>query len=205
MNINDNIELTIDPYKTDPQLLRDIKEKEPNNQAWNKFYEKYKRFISNIATRYNVPTADRDGIVNEVLSALWDKRDSFEYDPNGTFRGWLYKMVSHYILRTRRSKIVQNTTSFDPTAPIENGEDPVFDKIWEDEYNKFVLEESLKRLQLMIDTRSYQIFHAVTLGMRKPDDVARENGIQKNNVYLIKHKCIDILKEMGCILNLKED
>ena len=205
MNINDNLDITIDPYKTDPQLLRDIKEKEPNNQAWNKFHEKYKRFIGNIATRYNVPAADRDGIVNEVLGALWDKRDSFEYDPNGTFRGWLYRMVSHYILRTRRSKIVQNTTPFDPTQPIEHGEDPAFDKIWEDEYKKFVLEQSLKRLQKMIDTRSYQIFHAVTLGMRKPDDVAKENGIETSNVYLIKHKCMEILKEMGCILNFKED
>ncbi len=205
MSTNENIEVTIDPYRTDPQLLRDIKADGRNDAAWSKFQETYKRFIYSIAARYNVPAADRDGIVVDIIGELWRTRDSFEYDPNRTFRGWLYRMVSHYILRTRRSKIVQNTTPFDPTQPIEHGEDPVFDRIWDDEYKKFVLEQSLKRLQKMIDTRSYQIFHAVTLGMRKPDDVAKENGIETNNVYLIKHKCMEILKEMGCILNLKED
>ena len=205
MDINDNIEVTIDPYRTDQQLLRDIKEKEPNNQAWNKFYEKYKRFIYNIAIRYNVQAADRDAIVNGILGELWNSKDRFEYDPNGTFRGWLYTMVKNYILRQRRSKIVQNTTTFDPTNPIENGEDPGFEKIIEEEFEKFALEEALNTLQKMIDVKSYQIFHAVTLGGKKPSDVAKEFGINTDNVYLIKHKCVKILSGMGCNIDSKED
>ncbi len=204
IKINDSLNVTIDPYKTDPQLLQDIKDG-CNEEAWRKFHDKYKYFIRNIATRYNVPAADRDGVVVDVLAELWRTRDRFEYDPERTFRGWLYQMVKHFILRSRRSKMVANTVNTDPLEPIENGEDAEFDRIWDEEWGKFVLDRALKMLQKKMDPRSYQVFYAVTLGERKADDVAREFGIKTDNVYSIKFAGMKLLSAFGCSLEIKEE
>ena len=204
IRINNTLNVTIDPYKTDPQLLQDIKG-DCNEEAWKKFYERYKNFICTIAARYNVPAADRDGIVNDVLAELWRTRDRFEYDPEKTFRGWLYQMVRHYILRTRRSKVISNTVNVDPLEPIENGEDVEFDRIWDEEWGKFVLDRAFKMLQKKMDPRSYQVFYAVTLGEKKSDAVAKEFGIKTDNVYSIKFAGMKLLNAFGCSLEIKED
>ncbi len=204
IKINNNLSVAIDPYKTDPQLLQDIKG-ERNDDAWSKFYDRYKTFISAIAARYNVRAADRDGIVNDVLAELWRTRDRFEYDPEKTFRGWLYQMVRHYILRTRRSKIVSNTTAVDPLEPIENGEDDEFDRIWNEEWGKFVLDRAFKMLQKKMDPKSYQVFYAVTLGEKKSEQVAKDFGIKTDNVYSIKFAGMKLLNAFGCSLEIKED
>ena len=204
VKINDSVSVEIDPYKTDPQLLQDLKG-ELNDEAWKKFHERYKVFISTIAARNNVPAADRDGIVNEVLGELWRTRERFEYDPKQTFRGWLYQMVRHYIFRTRRSKMVANTINADPLQPMENGEDVEFDRIWNVEWEKFVLERALKMLQKKMDPRSYQVFYAVTLGEKKSEEVAKEFGIKTENVYSIKYAGNKLLNAFGCLLELKED
>ena len=204
VKINNTLNVAIDPYKTDPQLLQDIKG-ERNDEAWQRFFEKYRFFISTIAGRYNVPVADRDGIVNDVLAELWRTRDRFEYDPEKTFRGWLYQMVRHYIFRTRRSKVIANTVAVDPTEPIENGEDVEFDKIWNEEWGKFVLDRAFKMLQRKMDPKSYQVFYAVTLGEKKSEEVAREFGIKTDNVYSIKFAGMKLLSAFGCSLEIKED
>ena len=204
IKINNSINVEIDPYKTDPKLLQDIKDG-CNEEAWTRFYEKYRYFISTIAGRYNVPAADRDGIVNDVLAELWRTRDRFEYDPEKTFRGWLYQMTKHYIFRTRRSKLQANTVNADPLEPIENGEDVEFDRIWNEEWGKFVLDRAFKMLQKKMDPRSYQVFYAVTLGEKKSDEVAKEFGIKTDNVYSIKFAGMKLLNAFGCSLDIKED
>ncbi|MBQ7651988.1 MAG: sigma-70 family RNA polymerase sigma factor [Victivallales bacterium] len=203
VKINNMVNVEIDPYKTDPQLLQDIKG-ELNDEAWKKFYEKYRYFISTIAAKNNVVAADRDGIVNDVLAELWRTRDRFEYDPEKTFRGWLYQMVRHYIFRTRRSKIIANTVAVDPTEPIENGEDDEFDRIWKVEWAKFVLDRALKMLQTKMDPKSYQVFYAVTLGEKKSEEVAREFGIKTDNVYSIKFAGKKLLEAFGCSMEIIE-
>jgi len=67
--------------------------------------------------------------------------------------------------------------------------------VWQEEWERHVLDAALQRLKRRLDPRHYQIFDCVALKEWPAAKVARELGVNVARVYLVKHRAAAMLKK----------
>ena len=69
------------------------------------------------------------------------------------------------------------------------------DKIWEDEWERHVIEAALNKVKQQADARHYQAFYLNAIKQVPPASVAEMVGINVDQVYLIKHRLTKLFQE----------
>lgn len=167
--------------------------------AWEDFYATYKRLIRNVALRlkhaYSFRLTDEDiaDLIQNVMLALW-RQGEFQFDPSRgiKFRTWFSKVVKNKLIDLNRKKT--KCRPADAHLPDEN-ELSVdhFEAIWTSEYQNVEYNEAKQQLKIEIEPETFRAFEMILEGL-SPEEVARRQGIQKNNVYQIKNRCLAQLK-----------
>jgi RNA polymerase sigma factor (sigma-70 family) len=89
---------------TDPELLRRVAAL-LDNPAWAEFFERYAEFVRDRCSFYGLDAASVDDLCQRVWLELARRMPSYQYDPGGSFRGWLRKLCHHRaidLIRERR-------------------------------------------------------------------------------------------------------
>lgn len=200
---NKKINQENDPYLTDPELLEQALHEDCNEAAWRRFEDTYRKLIYAVAADFNVLPVDRDDVINEIFAELKKQGSNFRYSPEkGRFRNYLQQVVRHHVLR-RRKKDIPNKTSIDEN-PWDSPDDDGFAKIWDKQYEQFIIGRALKLLGKRVDPKSYEIFYAVALKGEKPVDVASEFGVTRDTVDSIKFKCTRMLQTYRSLIENEE-
>jgi len=89
---------------TSPDLLRRVAALS-DNPAWGEFFERYDAFVRARCSVYGLDSASVDELCQRVWVELARRMPSYQYDPGGSFRGWLRRLCHHRaidLLRERR-------------------------------------------------------------------------------------------------------
>lgn len=181
------------------ERLRDL----GDQPSWREFFETYWKLIYGAAIRAGLSDQEAEDVVQETVIGVARKMESFRYDPAVcSFKGWLMHVTRCRIADQFRRRRPQNVPLAAPRADTTaettlNLHDPaadVLEGIWNEEWQKNLVDVAMDRVRRRANPEHYQIFHlhAVKgLGVR---DVAKLTGASLPKVYVTYHRIAKLVK-----------
>ena len=178
-----------------------------DHASWDEFYQTYRELIYSVARKAGLKETEAEEAVQETLISVAKKMPGFRYDPAvDSFKGWLLTVTRWRILdQLERRKGGQ---SFLPaaatkeegtrTATVERIPDPAgFDlaAIWDQEWEKHLLQAALARIKRQVHPQHYEIYHLHVILDRPVREVARSVGVSAARVYMARHRVGRLLKK----------
>lgn len=175
-------------YTTDSSLLRHVQQ--GNEDAWNRFYQKYIGMIHSIGKKRRLTPEERDELMIDVMTIFWRKMEHFIYDRNrGKFRSYLGKIADYCAMQIFSKK------EDDPeiiSDPIMDYPDDVDDALMED-WQNYLLDKALEALRENVDTEVYQVFYMSFIQKCPVAEIAAITRKTPNNIYVIRSRCLSKL------------
>src|SRR5262245_46513302 len=76
-------------------LLRALRERPGDEGTWKVFAQRYGPAVFQWCRQWGLQESDADDVTQNVLLKLVEHLKVFEYDPAGSFRGWLRTVAYH--------------------------------------------------------------------------------------------------------------
>ena len=167
--------------------------------SWAEFFETYWALIYGVAVKAGLKPEEAEDVVQDTMIAVAKNLPEFKYDPNiGSFKGWLLTTTRWRItdLLRRRGPVHLMEP---PKDDDEGGTDgvammPDLENIWNTEWESHVLTTALARARRRLDPKHYQIFDCYVNKKWPPDKVAKLFRINVAQVYLVKNRATDAIK-----------
>ena len=176
-----------------------------DQSSWQQFFDTYWGLIYGVARQAGLSDAEAQDVVQETMSGVAKHMPSFQYNPAiGSFKSWLLTQTRWRIIDQRRKRApagnpgTVTSTVGTATASIDRLIDPAtfsLDAMWEAEWEKNLLNAALARLKQKIDPEKFQIFDFYVKKEWPAEKVAATFGTSVDQVYLIKHRVTEMLKE----------
>ncbi len=185
---------------TRPTLLERLRQAS-DPVAWDEFFDRYGRVIYALARHRGCSEHTAEEIIQDVMLALFERRDVFRYDSDrGRFRDWLAAVVRNKVAEHRRRPAQRarpqggdgNSTLTEP----EDSQTPP-DAACEAAFERGLLAALLDVIRREINPRTYQAFELFTLHELSGAQVARITGLSRNAVYQARKKVFQRLDELG--------
>lgn len=173
--------------------------------SWQDFFDTYWKLIYGLARKFGLNEEDAQDVVQDTLVSVANQMPNFRYDPKlGSFKSWLRTVIRSRILDHIRKR------GKTPTVPIhvdsEGGDDlftlkelpdknsPNIDQLYEQEFQKNVLDAAVARVKRKLDPQKYQVFDCYVNKGMEPERVAAAFKISVNQVYLAKNRITEMIK-----------
>ena len=181
------------------ERLRDL----DDQASWREFFDMYWKLLYGAAVRAGLSDQEAEDVVQETVIGVARKMETFRYQPAVcSFKGWLMHVTRCRIVDQFRRRRPQNVPLATPrtettTEPSLNVHDPsadVLEDIWDEEWQKNLVDVAMERVRRRANPEHYQIFHlhAVKgLGVR---DVAKLTGASLAKVYVTYHRIAKLVK-----------
>jgi RNA polymerase sigma factor (sigma-70 family) len=176
-----------------------------DQSSWQDFFDTYWKLIYGTATKSGLTAAEAQDVVQETMISVAKHMPSFKYDPAiGSFKTWLLNMTRWRItdqLRKRGPFAASHSVSNDTatgTRTVDKVVDPMtrdLDRLWDAEWEKNLLDAAMARVKRRLDPRKYQIFDLYVNKGWAPERVAATFSIPVDQVYLAKHRTMELIKE----------
>lgn len=183
------------------ERLKDLKDQ----ASWQEFFDTYWKLIYGVARKAGLGDAEAQDAVQETMSSVVKNMPSFQYNPAlGSFKAWLLNMTRWRIIDQMRKRPPGNATATstgpgDPaTTLIEQLVDPAsadLDAVWEREWEKNLFSAAVSRVKRRVDPQKYQMFDLYVNQEWAAHKVATTFGVTVDQVYLIKHRITDMLRD----------
>ncbi len=165
---------------------------QPAPSDWERFVSLFTPLLRRWAVRFGVSASDIEDLLQEVFVLLLRELPGFEYDPQRSFRAWLWTVFRRNTLAwhqrqpraTFSAELLEQLTSPDGLTEAS-----------EMEYRRYLLGRIMRIVQTDFPVRSWQIFQQVAVEGRAGVDVARDFGVSVNAVYLIRGRVMARLRE----------
>jgi len=181
-----------------------------DDASWNDFYQTYRELIYSVARRAGLNETEADEVVQETVIAVAKKMPGFRYDPAiDSFKGWLLMVTRWRILdqlEKRRAVGIQSPLApagrheenRTRTATVERIPDPsgfALTEIWDQEWQKNLLNAALARIKRQVHPQHYEIYHLLVILGKGVREVAQTLGVNAGQVYLARHRVGALLKK----------
>jgi RNA polymerase sigma factor (sigma-70 family) len=176
-----------------------------DHESWRDFFDTYWRLIYRMARRAGLSDAEGQDVVQETMLSVAKAMPGFKYDPAlGSFKTWLNKLTHWRIadqFRKRRPAETHATRAPDDTrgtSALERVADPqgsALDGVWNDEWQRNLLDVALSRVKRQVDPKHYQMFDFYVLQQWPVKKVARTLQVSAGRVYLAKHRISALLNK----------
>jgi RNA polymerase sigma factor (sigma-70 family) len=182
------------------ERLRDL----DDQPSWREFFDTYWKLIYGAAVKAGLSDQEAEDVVQETVIGVARKMPNFKYDPAVcSFKGWLMHVTRCRIADRFRRRRPQNLplavpradTTSDTTLNLRDPAADVLEGIWNEEWQKNIVDVAIERVRRQANPEHYQIFHlhAVKgLGVR---DVAKLTGASLAKVYVTYHRMAKLVKE----------
>jgi RNA polymerase sigma-70 factor (ECF subfamily) len=179
--------------------------KDLNDQvSWQQFFDIYWRLIYGMARKAGLGDAEAQDVVQETMAAVAKQMPGFVYNPSvGTFKAWLLTQTRWRIVDQfrKRGPIMAHPPEASTSArtdvieriPDEKSLD--WDAIWQADWEKSLLEAAMSRVQQHLDPQKFQIFDLYVNREWPPEKVAQTFKVTVNQVYLVKNRVTELLRE----------
>jgi RNA polymerase sigma-70 factor (ECF subfamily) len=191
--------ITLGLTVTNTHLLNGLRDRE-NEAAWERYVQRYRPIVVAYLERSGLPLEEAEDVAQETLLAF--SRDYLEgrYErQRGTLRSWLLAITHHRLLhqRQRRQRGGRTPQTIAEKA-LQSQPDPGPSEreLWEQEWQRAVLQQCLQQVQTEVQPETYQAFRQFALEKRPADEVAAELKLTRNAVYLAKRRVLERLQQL---------
>ena len=180
---------------TRSSVLRAVANTE-NEAAWQRLFDLYAGFVFSIARSKGLKEEDADDIVQIVFSDLARKLPTFKYDrEKGRFRSYLTGLVNWRVMDRLRygKREAELKANFLEEVQAAGASDD--DGFSEREWQAAAMEEALRRIKPEVRPEHYAAFVASTVEGQDTDAVLRLYGLSRDNLYQIRKRLTEKLRE----------
>jgi RNA polymerase sigma factor (sigma-70 family) len=169
--------------------------------AWDEFFGHYWPTIYGFARHRGCSEHTAEEIVQEVMLAVFQHRDVYQYDPaRGRFRDWLgtvvrNKVADHRRLPANRLRAAGGDADNCVLQQAADQHDP--DAAWEAAFESRLLLTLLDVVRRETCARVYLAFELVTLEGLSGAEAARLTGLSRNAVYKASKRVHQRLVDLG--------
>jgi RNA polymerase sigma-70 factor (ECF subfamily) len=182
--------------------------------AWRQLDHDYGPLIRNVARKAGLTDAEADEVAQETLITVAKKIGEFQHaGRRGSFRAWLYQQARWRIAdqfrarakahplaslaipnaddaaKIRSDSPTSGGSCVEETAGIVNSEsDPVFDRLWNAEWEDHVRQSALARVKRHVSPRQFQLFELHVLQGLSVREAATAAGTTMAAVYMAKSR-----------------
>jgi RNA polymerase sigma factor (sigma-70 family) len=188
---------------TRQSLLSRLKDKE-DNQSWRHFLDLYWKLIYGVATQAGLTHDEAQDVVQETVISVARTMDQFKYDPKRcSIKTWLQHLTRKRIADQFRKRRVDESRHEQASlqalgTAVNEIADPgrtELDKVWDEEWEKNLMDAALERVKARVNPKHYQIFHLYALRGLSVNQVCAALGVNSGHVYLAKHRVSAMLKK----------
>jgi RNA polymerase sigma-70 factor (ECF subfamily) len=176
-----------------------------DQSSWQDFFDTYWKLIYGVAIKGGLNKAEAEDVVQETMLSVAKHMPDFQYDRKiGSFKAWLLNMTRWRIidqLRKRGHSSEQHLFAGDALDgsymedKLINQTNTDLEALWDAEWEKNLLDAALSKVKRRLDPQKYQIFDFYANKQWTPDKVAKTFGISIAQVYLAKHRVVELIKE----------
>ena len=178
---------------TRQSLLIRIRDRK-NAEAWQEFFDLYSPLLYRYALDRGLGHDDAEDIRASCYETIVKKISEFDYETgNSGFRAWLRTMVNRRVIDFFRKKKVPLADSSDlrTLADDQKALDEIWDRNWRLHHIRFCVAQVGKRVK----PQTFEVFQLLTEQERSVDDVCQQMGMGRDQVYKIKSRFLELVRE----------
>jgi RNA polymerase sigma factor (sigma-70 family) len=186
------------PPATSQTLLGRLRHDPTDQAAWDDFVNRYGRTIYRWGRTWGLQEADAEDMTQAVLLRLARQMSGFEYDPNGSFRGWLktvaYRSWCDFLDTRKRTTAGSGDSAVLQLLDSVPARDELIQKL-DDEYDRELLEKAMARVQLRVQDRTWDAFRMTALESVPGAEAAAALHMTPGAVYVARSKVQKMIQE----------
>jgi len=184
---------------TRASLLNRIKNVD-DQRSWRDFFDIYWRLIYGVAIKAGLTDSEAQDVVQDTIIDVARRIPDFDYRAGrDSFKGWLLQIIRWKIAdQFRKRPPLDASEGKGKTKFLEGLPDPArsdLDKIWDEEWEKNLLKNALRRVKSQVSSKHYEVFKLYALDHKPVEEVAKATGVSVAQVYVIKHRVADLLRK----------
>jgi RNA polymerase sigma-70 factor (ECF subfamily) len=182
-----------------PHSLLERMRLRPDAASWRRLVDLYTPLLQAWLRRYDVPAADVDDLVQEVLAVLVHELPAFQHNQRrGAFRRWLRTIALNRLKGYWRGRQTGPRTlpGAEAAQVLEQVADPASDpdRHWEQEHDQFIVRRALELLEPEFTPSTWQAFRRQVIDGARPAEVAAELGLSAHAALLAKFRVLRRLR-----------
>ncbi len=165
-----------------------------DQSSWQDFFDTYWKLIYGVAIKGGLTKTEAQDVVQETMLSVAKHMPNFKYDRKiGSFKAWLLNMTRWRMIDQLRKRGYPIDSQIE--HKLTNQSDLDLEKLWDAEWEKNLFDAAITKVKRRLDPQKYQIFDFYVNKQWLPDKVAKTFGISINQVYLAKHRVVELIKE----------
>jgi RNA polymerase sigma factor (sigma-70 family) len=193
-----------DSAATRSSLVRRLHKWE-DHAGWQDFFDTYWKLIYSVGIKAGLSDVEAEDLLQETVVAVAKQMRAGGYDrTKSSFKNWLClitrrRIVDHFRRRTD-PKLLHNPASddsspMDALAPLPDQASLGFETIWEEEWQKNLLDAAIERVKHQVAPKQFQIFDLSVLRALPVLDVAAVLKVSAPRIYLARHRVGALVKK----------
>ncbi len=194
-----------DPAATRSSLVQRLRNWSDHG-SWQDFFDTYWKLIYAVAIKAGLSEAEARDVVQETVVAVAKQMRDGGYDrTKGSFKNWLClitrrRIIDHFRKRTDPKLRAAPSASDDTsrTDTIARMPDPAsleLDAVWEEEWQRNLLDAAIERVKQQVTPKQFQIFDLSVLRDLPVSEVAKLLKVNTAQVYLARHRVGSLIKK----------
>lgn len=188
---------------TRQSLLSRLKDWE-DADGWKEFFDTYWRLIYSVALKAGLTESEAEEVVQETVVSVAKQMPGFQYDQAGSFKAWLLRITRRRIADQFRKRPPWDAasgaspaegTSRTSTAERIAAPEPDLAPVWDEEWQKNLVDAAMRRAKARVTPRQYQMFDLYAVKEWPAGEVARTLNVSAAQVYLAKHRVSRLVRE----------
>ena len=184
--------------QTSITLLTKLRQVPADQAAWAQFTQRYGRKIYAWCRQWDLQEADAEDVTQTVLLTLAERMRHFDYDPAGSFRGWLRTVTLNAWRKLaagqHRAGAGSGDSVVDRLLQTVAARDDLVAKL-EEEFDRELLEQATVRVRLRVEPRTWDAFRLVALEGHSGAEAAARLGMKVAAVFVAKGRVQKMLRE----------
>jgi RNA polymerase sigma-70 factor (ECF subfamily) len=195
------------PNTTHASLMARLHQASCGEDVWEDFVRIYGPHVIRWCRGHGLQETDAHDVSQDVLIRFWRHSQSFCYDPQRSFRGYLRRMVltavadwADQLNRQRRGGDVRLNGLLD-SVPAR---DDLATRI-EQAYDTELLAIAMRDVEHRVQPHTWLAFRLLAIERKAGAEVARELGMEVNTAYVARKKVQRMIRETITALDAGRD
>jgi RNA polymerase sigma-70 factor (ECF subfamily) len=190
--------MATDDSRTSPTLLGRLRNSPADEAAWVEFVARYGPRVLAWCRHWGLQESDAQDVTQNVLLALAREMRDFEYDPAGSFRGWLRTVARRAWMRHEEWRRRPGAGTGDSAVWDRIDSEPAGDNLLqqlEEECDRELLEQAMALVKLRVQPKTWEAFRLTALEEVSGDEAARRLDMPIGSVYAAKSNVRRMIQE----------